>query len=131
MRKLLLCCGILSALFTGFHLAFWRLFDWPASLGYMTAEHRMLMQTFNLCILPLFACSTYAYLALRNELLTTKLGRAFMAMNAGLYLLRALAEPLFGDLRRGESLFFLLFSLAVGILFAIPLFRPASPPPAG
>ena len=55
MRKLVLACGLLSALFLVFHIAFWWLFDWPARLGYMTAEHRMLMQTFNLCILPIFA----------------------------------------------------------------------------
>ncbi len=121
MRKLLFVCGILSALFTVFHIGFWWIFDWPARLSYMTAEHRMLMQTFNFCMLPFFFFSTYAYLVLRDELLATKVGRAAIALNVGIYLFRAAAELLFGEIRTGESQFFFVLTLATGILFGNPL----------
>ncbi len=127
MRKLVLACGFLSALFLVFHIAFWWLLDWPSTLGYMTAEHRMLMQTFNLCILPIFAFTAYACLFLRDEVLSTRIGRAALAMNADLYLLRALAELLFGNLRMGQSQFFFVLALVAGFLFVLPLRRPLRP----
>lgn len=110
-------------MFTLLHMAFWWIFDWPASLRYMTAEHRMLMQTFNLCMLPFFVFSTYVFLAMPDEILNTRLGRALLMMNASVYYLRAASELLFGNIATGESQFFLVLTLIMGIFFTLPMFR--------
>lgn len=123
MKNVIRGLGILSAILAVFHAAFWWLFDWPARLGYMTAEHRMLMQTFNLCMLPLFLFSTYVFLALPEEILDTRMGRAVLAMNASVYYLRAVSELVFGDIATGESQFFLVLGLVLGALFTWPLLR--------
>jgi hypothetical protein len=123
MKSLILICGIISALFTIFHIAFWWLFDWPASLLYMTAEHRMLMQTFNFCMIPLFIFFTYVYLVLRDEILTTRLGRAVLLMNAAIYFFRAAAELIFGNIRTSESQFFFILTLIIGVFFMMPAIK--------
>lgn len=123
MKKTIIICGVLSALFTVFHIAFWWLFDWPATLGYMLPEHRMLMQTFNFCMLPLFVFFTYVYFALGDEILSTRLGRAVLLMNACIYYFRSAAELLFGNIQLGHSQFFFLLCLFMGILFTVPALK--------
>lgn len=123
MKKIIFICGILSVVFALFHIAFWWLFKWPATLEYMYPGHRMLMQTFNFCMLPLFIFFSYVYLALSQEILSTRLGRAVLLMNASIYYFRSLAELIFGDIRLGESQFFFGLCLVMGILFTVPALK--------
>jgi hypothetical protein len=123
MKSLILICGIISALLTLFHIAFWWAMDWPASLAYMTAEHRMLMQTFNFCMIPVFIFFTYSLFALRDEILNTCLGRAVLWANAGLYFFRSAAELIFGDIRTSGSQFFLVLCLIIGLIFIVPALK--------
>jgi hypothetical protein len=123
MKTLVTVYGVLNGIFFVFHAAFWWLFDWPLSLEYMAAEHRMLMQTFNLCMLPLFLFLTYAFLVQRDPILSTSLGRAVLMMEASIFFLRAGSEILFGDLHRGESQFFFVLCIILSVLFVVPLFR--------
>ncbi|RPI77324.1 MAG: hypothetical protein EHM45_09550 [Desulfobacteraceae bacterium] len=123
MKSLIIICGIISALLTLFHIAFWWILDWPAGLAYMTAEHRMLMQTFNFCMIPIFIFFTYSLFALREEILTTRIGRALLWANAGLYLFRSAAELIFGNIRTSESQFFFILCLVIGVLFIVPTLK--------
>jgi hypothetical protein len=123
MKKVVFSYGIISAVFAVFHLGFWWLFDWPASLQYMAMGHRMLMQTFNFCMIPLFFFLTYVYLARRDEILSTGLGRAVLLLNASIYGMRAASELIFGDIRNGQSQFFFILTLLVGLYFLYPVFN--------
>lgn len=44
---LIAACGLHSAAFALFHLAFWRLFDWPRSLQATTRPNRAILQIAN------------------------------------------------------------------------------------
>ncbi len=87
----------------------------------------MLMQTFNFCMLPLFVFFSGVYLLLPGEILNSRLGRAVILLNASIFYLRAASELLFGDLRNGESRFFLVLALALGVYFTLPILRRRSP----
>jgi len=125
MKTLIVILGIISALLTLFHIAFWWALDWPASLAYMTTDHRMLMQTFNFCMIPIVAFFAYSLIALRDEILSTHLGRAVLLANVGVYLFRSAAELIFGNIRTSGSQFFFVLYLVIGILFVIPAFKKA------
>jgi hypothetical protein len=83
----------------------------------------MLMQTFNFCMIPVFVFFTYSLFALRDEILSTRLGRVVLWANAGLYLFRSAAELIFGDIRTSESQFFFVLCLVIGVLFIIPALK--------
>lgn len=113
--------GLQSVLLLLFHMAFWHLFRWPVTLAGLEPLHRMLLQTFNLCMLPVFAFSAYAFLAFPSDVTATRPGRALLAMNGSLYLLRAVAELLYGNLQTGRSQFFLGLGFVLACAFAWPL----------
>jgi hypothetical protein len=121
MKAVMYACAVLSVLFAAFHVSFWWLFDWPSTLGYMTAEHRMLMQTYNLCMLPVFFFFCYCYWTMREELVSTRLGRGIMVMCSFIYLFRGIAELLFGNIRQGQSLCFCVVGIGVGGVFFAPV----------
>lgn len=121
MRILMVTCGVLCVLFGVFHGLFWPLMGWPGSLAYMEADDRMLMQTFNFCMTPVFFVLAWAYLRQPKAMLESALGRTLGMIPVVIFAFRALAEPLFGDLRQGESWFFLVLCLAMAALFAVPL----------
>jgi hypothetical protein len=128
MKKLVIACGVVSVIFAVFHVAFWWVLDWPSSLSYMTADDRMLMQTFNFCMIPLFVFFSYVYLRLPEQMLTTPLGREVLAMNATVYYFRALAELTFGNIHTAESQFFFVLCLAVGAMFTVPVLKRGEAP---
>jgi hypothetical protein len=90
-------------------------------LSYMTADHRMLMQTFNFCMIPLWFFFAYVFLFLPREVLSTKQGTAVLVLNAAIFFFRSAAELIFGDIRTGEAKFFLVLCLIVGGFYLVPV----------
>lgn len=122
-RAVLLLCALHSAGFAVFHLAFWRLFDWPADLRGCSRATRAITQILNLRLAYVFAGIAALCLALPDELLGTRLGRAVLGGMSLFWAGRLVEQWVFLRLRhplvRATSLLF-----AVGILlFAWPLFR--------
>lgn len=122
-QRLLYLCGITSALFGIFHALFWPLLHWPHSLAYMLPEHRMLMQTFGLCMTPIFFVLAWGYFRYPVALVTTALGRCFSMIPISIFLFRAIAELLFGHLKTLESWFFFILSSLSTLLFIIPILQ--------
>ncbi|MFZ5434286.1 MAG: hypothetical protein ACOZB3_11010 [Calditrichota bacterium] len=119
-KILLLIGGLLNALLTIFHVLFWKLFDWPAKLMYMTPDDRALMQVFNIHGVLTIGLFTYVSLFHRRELLTTGLGRVMCIAIAVYYYVRALNSLIFWDVTIPEEAVIFVICLGIGVIYTLP-----------
>jgi hypothetical protein len=79
-REILVLLGGAHALgFALFHLAFWKLFDWPRALRTTNAPTRAIVQILNLRLVYVFLGIAALCFALPGDLLGTRLGHALLA----------------------------------------------------
>jgi hypothetical protein len=121
-KTLLLIGGVINALFTIFHILFWKLFDWPATIMYMSSEHRALVQVFNIHTAIAIGFFTVASLGFRNDLLTTRVGRLIIATIAVYFYVRALNSLIFWSISDPVNMFIFIVCLIVGGIYTYPLF---------
>jgi hypothetical protein len=117
-------CGLHSLAFAVFHLAFWRLFDWPRSLAAAGYANRAIIQIANLRLVYLFAGVALMCFALPQELAGTRLGRALLGFMALFWVGRTIEQFVF--LRRAPAWTHGLTAafVAGAVLFALPLLQP-------
>lgn len=122
MNAVLLACALHSFAFAAFHLAFWKLFQWPRTLRDTTTPNRAILQIANVQLVWVFVLAGTLCLLFPTELQTTKLGRAYLAGMSLFWLIRLAGQLVW--LRIDHWLVHLLSVLfALGaILFALPLF---------
>lgn len=100
-----------------FHLGFWRLFRWKEELAKLHPVNRGAMQVMNL-ILVAFLLLLAALLVLNAaELTATPLGRLLLAGLTGIWLLRAVLQPVFWPtMPKATNIGFIcLFMLGAGL----------------
>lgn len=116
--------GLHSFGFALFHLAFWRLFDWPRTLQGTTAANRAVLQIANVQLAYLLFAVAALCLLFADALVGTPLGRACLLGMAVFWLLRLATQ--FVWLRVNRPLVHVLSALfALGaLLFALPLLLP-------
>ncbi|MCD9027514.1 hypothetical protein LDO26_04715 [Luteimonas sp. BDR2-5] len=85
---LIALCGLHSAAFALFHLAFWRLFGWPRTLLSTTRPNRAVLQIANAQLVWVFAGIALLCFLLPRDLAGTALGRAVLAGMAVFWWLR-------------------------------------------
>jgi hypothetical protein len=108
-------------MFAVFHLMFWRLFHWRTELARLTSINRAVVQVLNLCLI--FAFITFGIIALMHgpDLISTPLGRSLLVLIALFWLLRAIEQVIFFDMRGWISWIFTLIFVAGFALHALPL----------
>lgn len=114
-------CALHSLGLALFHLAFWRLFRWPATLQTTTLANRAILQIANVQLIWLFLGVATLCLAFPTELRGTPLGRALLAGMSGFWIVRLIQQAVF--LRVNHPLVHVLsvvFALGA-VLFAWPL----------
>lgn len=120
-ETLIYLCGAHSLGFAVFHLAFWKLFDWPQSLRQTNPATRAVTQILNLRLIYVFLGVAMLCFWLPEELLTTRLGHVLLLGMALFWVGRTVEQFVF--LRYNLWLVHALTVLFVlgSILFAIPL----------
>jgi hypothetical protein len=123
---LVVASGIFNLVLAVFHMSFWRLFQWPVSLGSLGHVNRQILYILNLAITALFILSGVLLLAYSSDVLTTGLGLALLWGLALFWLARAALQPFMFGLRRPLSvLLFLVFLLGAGLHGSAALSRSA------
>ena len=126
MSKYLLIqlAGLHSFGFALFHLAFWKLFNWPRDLAATNVATRAVTQILNLRLVYVFAGIGTACFAFTNELLRTPLGNAVLGFMSLFWVGRTIEQFVF--LRINRPLVHTLTALFVlgALLFALPLLPP-------
>lgn len=113
--------GLHSFGFALFHLAFWKLFDWPRDLSRTNAATRAVTQILNLRLIYVFAGIGTACFVFTDELLRTSLGNAVLGFMSLFWVGRTIEQFVF--LRINRPLVHILTALFVlgSLLFALPL----------
>lgn len=114
-------CGVHSLGFALFHLAFWKLFDWPRDLRGSSVATRAVTQILNLRLTYVFLAVAAACFFLSGDLLHTRLGRCVLGAMALFWVGRLIEQAIF--LRFNKTMLHVLSALfALGaVLFAWPL----------
>lgn len=116
------CCGVFSLGFAVFHAFFWKIFDWKNDLRTNSIANRAIIQIANLCLIYLFLFIAFVCFAFPNELITSKLGNAFLLGVSLFWLLRTAWQFVFLPYNhRMVHLLTVLFVMGT-ILFALPVF---------
>lgn len=121
-REILVLLGGVHALgFALFHLAFWKLFDWPHALRTTGVPTRAIVQILNLRLVYVFLGVAVLCFALPGELLGTRLGHALLAGMSLFWIGRTIEQFVF--LRIDHPRVHALSALFVigALLFAAPL----------
>ena len=105
-------------------MLFWRLFQWPASLGSLSPGNRGIMQVLNLCLTFLFLALGILVMIDRKEILATSLGHHLLVMLALFWLLRLIEQFVFLSLKpRLSQVLTVLFALGT-VIYAVPVLAP-------
>lgn len=85
-------CAAHSVGFALFHLAFWRLFDWPASLQRTSRPNRAILQIANVQLVVVFIGVAVLCVAFPQALASSPLGRSLLAGMALFWVVRLVGQ---------------------------------------
>lgn len=104
-----------------FHVLFWRLFAWPASLASLNHVNRATMQVLNISITLIFCIVAYVSFVHTAELLHTALGNTLLVLISWLWLIRAVLQVVFYKLQHIASVGLTLYFLLGACLYGLPV----------
>lgn len=108
--------GIFNLAFALFHIGFWRIFNWPGSLGSLGAVNRQILYVLNLAVTAFFMLSGALLLAYPDDVTSTGLGAALLWGLTLFWLLRAFLQPaMFGLQKPLSTVLFLVFLFGAGL----------------
>ena len=113
---LVMASGLFNLALALFHMTFWSLFQWPASLGSLGSVNRKILYVLNLAVTALFILAGVLLLAYSSEVSSTGVGAALLWGLSLFWLARAaLQPPMFGLKRPLSLLLFLVFLIGSGL----------------
>ena len=122
MEQLIKLGGFYNLAFAIFHILFWKIFKWNSVLPKLDFLNRAIMQVLNLCLIFCFILFSWISLFFARELLTSDLGRTLLAGISIFWFLRSIEQIIFFNIRRVESILFLIVFLCGSFIYALPLF---------
>jgi len=126
-KRLVQIGGAINFLFVVFHLAFWKIFDWPQGLASLSIDNRAIMQVFNVqtaYVLAVFAALSFAA---PDTISTTKLGRSIGLAIAGFWIIRAANQAVFWSMSVAASWVLVAIFLGTAILYVVPALKLGRP----
>jgi hypothetical protein len=119
-RTFILIGGFYHLAFALFHMNFWKIFRWKASLRPITPANRSVMQVMNLCLIYIFlVVSAFSFLA-SGRLLASP---AVAACISGFWLFRAVLQIAFFERKNPVSIILTALFLAGAALYGVPAIR--------
>jgi hypothetical protein len=100
---LIVAAGLFNFALAVFHLSFWRQFHWQDELPRLGVVNRGIMQVLNLCLTYVFIVAAVLLLLFPLEAFATELGTFLLLAMAGFWLLRAILQPMYFQLRHSLS----------------------------
>jgi hypothetical protein len=119
LQKTLIVTGGVLYILTGvFHLLFWRFLDWGNELVKLNEVNSNVMQMLNIGLIVLFLSFGVIMIYLRNEILSSKLGKALLIFSSLFFLVRLIEEFVFP----GSSVIAGIILLVYTLIYLIPVF---------
>jgi hypothetical protein len=128
MTTVIYICGLYTLIFALFHLGFWKIFKWERDLPNISDiasfdVDRRIMHILNIQMIWCFVAVAFICFAFPADLLSTKLGGAFLSCCSLFWLFRAVEQLFFFRGKIVVSLSFTLILLVGAVLFALPVFN--------
>lgn len=121
VKYIIYLCGIYALAFAVFHAFFWKLFDWKNDLKKITIANRAIIQIANLRLIYIFLGIAAMCFIFPKDLLSTRLGNAFLLGIAIFWIGRTIEQYVFLNLKnRMLNILTALFILGA-VLFASPV----------
>ena len=121
MITIIFLCGLYSFGLALFHISFWKIFHWKNDLKKISFSNQAIIQILNVQIIFYFLFVAAACFLFPSDLISTKIGRFFMAGNALFWAVRTFQQFIFLRVNN-YKIHVLTFVFLVGfILFALPL----------
>ncbi len=117
MNQLLRIGGVLNILLAVFHFMFWKLFDWPTTLGCLLDTQQAIMQVLNIHLGLVIAFFGYVSLFYPDDLLNSKIGKHLLLLIALFYLVRTVNEGIFFGVSHPASIGTMIGLLLVSFLY--------------
>lgn len=92
-QTLLLAAALFNLALAAFHMTFWKLFQWPVSLGPLGNINRGILYVLNLAVTAFFVLAGVLLLAYPHDVATTGLGQALLWGLAFFWLARSALQP--------------------------------------
>ena len=113
--------GWFNLLLCLFHLGFWKIWDWPASLAGISGNQKAIMQVMNLHLSIALLLFAYVSIVHSQAMVSTSLGKVVLGFIAAFYLIRAINQLLFWQWDHPKSIGIAVVCVLVSLLYFIPL----------
>lgn len=121
-ETLIFACGLHSLCLALFHVAFWKLFDWPSSLQSTGLATRAIVQILNLRLIHVFLGVAALCFFLPQDMAGTRLGQALLAGMSLFWIGRTIEQFVFLRVNHPFVHALTLVFASGAVLFALPLF---------
>lgn len=121
MKTIIFLCGLYSVAFAIFHSLFWRLFAWEKELEKLSFANKAIMQILNSRLIYFFLFVAFICFVYPDELLTSNLGKAFLAGISLFWLGRTIEQFIFLKAKNPLIHILTIIFIVGTILFAIPV----------
>ena len=116
-KTLVIAGGVLFILGGIFHLLFWKFLDWKNELPKISEVNSNVMQMLNIGLIVLFLSFGFIMIYLRNEILSSRLGKALLIFSSLFFLVRLIEEFVFP----GSSVIAGIILLVYTLIYLIPV----------
>ena len=121
MKTIIFLCGLYSVAFATFHGFFWKLFNWEKELVKLNFANKAIVQILNCRLIYFFLFVAFICFVYPDELLTSKLGNAFLTGISLFWLGRTIEQFIFLKIKNKFVHILTVIFIVGTILFALPL----------
>ncbi len=117
IKIMMVVSGVISLLFSVFHVLFFKLFNWAETLACLDHANWATFQTFNLVAILMVVAITYFSFRYPGELIETSLGKSLSVVFGLFYLIRVVAEFVFFGYDGVRSIVILVLCLVPALTY--------------
>ncbi len=121
MDTILFLCGLYNLGFALFHMLFWKLFRWDEDLKKVSFVNSRIMQILNIQIIFYFVFVAVLCFIFPSEIVTTTLGKYFLAGTSLFWLIRTFQQFIFFKTNNLRINILTIIFITGAILFALPI----------
>jgi hypothetical protein len=121
MDTILFLCGLYNLGFALFHMLFWKLFRWDEDLKKISFVNNRIMQILNIQIIFYFVFVAVLCFIFPSEIVTTTLGKYFLAGTSLFWLIRTFQQFIFFKTNNLRINILTIIFITGAILFALPI----------
>jgi len=114
--------GVITTLFSVFHLSFYWLFHWKERLSCLDTDTWAIFHAFNYGMNMMFILFALISLFMTKKLLSESLGKVLLVFMSSIYVMRIISEFVLWRCQQPMSAVIIILCLLPAVLYLLPLF---------